>query len=96
MTRITTNSPAETIHSSMRHTASIACVSTHHFDKATAGLILAEEIEALMSYDHLSAEELREELGKKIEQYHATKAEAKKRFLTRGAKIDATIYTDAS
>uniref|UniRef100_A0AAU6W3J8 Uncharacterized protein n=1 Tax=Pseudomonas phage Cygsa01 TaxID=3138529 RepID=A0AAU6W3J8_9VIRU len=86
----------EVRHHSMRHTDTLATVSSHHMDKSAAGFILAEELETLISFEHLTADELRAELASRLEQYRTHRAEAMARFKARGAKVDATVYADKS
>jgi hypothetical protein len=92
---MTTTKP-EVRHASMRHSDTLAAISSHHMDKSTAGFVLAEEIEILIAYTHLNGDELRAALAKKVEEYRVSKAEAKERFQARGAKVDATVYADKS
>ena len=93
---MTTTAKIEVRHASMRHTDTLAAVSSKHFDNSIAGRVLADELEALLSYDHLSADELRAELVKKLAQFEDSRKTNQVKFEKRGHSVDATVYADKS
>ena len=92
----TTTAKIEVRHASMRHTDTLAAISSKHHNNAIAGRVLADELENLISWDHLSADELRAELVKKLAQFEADRKKNQATFEARGANVDATVYADKS
>lgn len=76
-----------------RHVATIVALSVKHQDFATAGFILAEEIESIMSYK-FDAEFMAAKLGEALERYNTERRLAKQRLVIRGEKIANTKYYD--
>lgn len=93
---MTTTTNIQVRHASMRHTDTLAAISSKHHNNSVAGMVLADELEALISWDHLSGDELRAELAKKLEQYKKDRKANQELFNQRGATVDATVYADKS
>ena len=83
-------------HATMRHTDVLCALSGFHLDKSVAGANLASEIETLISFEHLTADELRTELAKALATHKADRDAARAKHEARAKAIETTIYTDAS
>jgi hypothetical protein len=92
----TTAAKIEVRHASMRHTDTLAAITSKHHNNASAGRVLADELENLIGWDHLSGDELRAELVKKLAQYEVDRKNNQATFEARGRSVDATVYADKS
>lgn len=78
----------------MRRVATLEVLHQFQAERAIAGSNLASEVEEILSWEHLDADRLREEIQRALIRYKASKTDARERRDRIGAKVDATVYTD--
>lgn len=78
----------------MRHTATLEVEQSYRFAHSVAGCNLASGVESLLDWEHLGAEELREELRKLLGERKAVLQEASSQRERAGANVDGAKFAD--